>query len=278
MTRALAACGLVPPGSAPGQDARVLGDASRTLEAFGCDHVVLDAAVSQRLLAAWSPAFAAGRPRVAAVHAPCPLPEAFLREGVSFTARDVRLAAPDRGDRAEALALVRSAFDTANFVEADTVVLEGGQLVAVEATASLATMVALDAPGGAALADVRGEISQSRARAAAAAVDGLSFAVEALLRLAEERGVTVALAEQRGPEWVGSRGELAVVLERFAGGPVAWWADPIGCLRAHRALPHLAAAIAGDGPACGDPMDGICRRGRGDGCGLAPSCACARRW
>ena len=250
MTRALAACGLLAPDGAAADMGGVLGDASRHLEAFACARVVLDATVSTAVLTAWLPQLGRGAPAVAAVHAPCPAPET-ARSDRRFAAADLRPASPDAAERAEALALLRPALDTAAVVEARTVVLEGGALPLGSAVARLETAVAAGTLAEAPARLVAEALRDQRAQAGAAAVDGWCFTVEALLPAVEERGLVLALAEQRGLAWAGSVQELARVLERFAGAPVTWWADPVGRREGTRLLGEWGDGRVPPAPAAG---------------------------
>lgn len=225
--RAVATGGLLPVPAPPGREAHLLGEVSRTLQEFRCRHVVLDAAVTPALLTAWTPMLTNETPAVAAVHAPCPAPEA-ARSGSVFDARDIRLAALDRTERTEALALIRSALDTACLLGAGTVVIEGGLLPLANAVAALAPFASMPAERGPGGHEWLAEFLTLRDRSGASAVDGLSFAIEALIREVEDQGLQLAVSEQRGPAWAGSLHELARVLDRFAGAPVVWWADPVG--------------------------------------------------
>lgn len=218
--RVLATCGLAGP------EERSVSAVMRALEAFDCEAVVLDAAVSPDLLNSWLPGLTAERPHVAAVHAPCPRPRT-THSARSYEAEDVRLAAPGAGERADALALVRPALDTAASVGAGTVVLEGGPLplgAAYAAVEAFAAREALATPAGREAQDL---VRRLRREASSGVVDGWSFALEALVPEAEARGLTLAVAEQRAPAWAGSQSELAVLMARFAGAPLAWWADPL---------------------------------------------------
>ena len=225
--RALATCGLLPVPSPSGQEGRLLGDASRTLDEFTCGHVVLDAAMTPTLLAAWAPMLAEGSPRAIAVHAPSPAPEP-RRSDARYDPRDVRLAAPERVERDEALALIRPALLTATLTGAAAIVIEGGPLPIASALMPLGALAGDEALGSPIGRETLAEVRRQRAQSGAAAVDGLCFAVEALLPAVEERGLTLMLAEQRGLAWAGSLEELSAVLTRFAGAPVGWWADPLG--------------------------------------------------
>ncbi len=249
--RALATCGLVPFASPAGQEGRVLGEVSRTLDEWACGHVVLDAALTSGLLAGWAPSLRDACPTPMAVHAPCPGPMP-TRSLAQYDPRDLRVAAPDRVERAEALAMIRPALDTASLTGAPAIVIEGGPLPMASALAPLQALTTEAAwssePGRAALTELR----KQRTQTGLAAVDGFCFAVEALLPAVEERGLALALAEQRGPEWAGSLEELTAILDRFAGAPVGWWADPVGRYAGSAVLP-----APGDRPVPPMPPAGV---------------------
>jgi sugar phosphate isomerase/epimerase len=130
------------------------------------------------------------------------------------------LAAPDKEERLLAVRYTQRSLELASEVEASAVVLHLGWVegdcdgaIIKDAAAQGETTPALAA------------YLEGRGQGARQALDGASFALERLLPRAETLGVRLALENRYHAYQVPDLAETRLLLERFAGAPLAPWLD-----------------------------------------------------